>query len=137
MAAATASVPTKSRNLGAKREYLMTSDKTIYAGTLVMLVAGGTAEPASAVASNVGCPGVATRTVTNAASGTSRVEVQEGDFLFAADTLEQEDVGGAVYADDDQTIDETQASNTPKAGILVEYVSASLGWVAVSQANAI
>lgn len=40
-----------------------------------------------------------------------------------------------MYADDDQTIDETQATNCPRVGYLAEYVSASSGWVRIGLAE--
>ena len=123
---------TESKNPGPIKRYLMTASKTIYAGSLVMIVNAGTAEPAAAVASNQGVVGVAIKTVTSAASGSYYVQVQEGWFKFAGDTLSQGDVGLPVYADDDQTVDETATTNAPCAGVLMEYVSASVGWVHVS-----
>jgi hypothetical protein len=131
MAALSAARVTKSRNLGDTREYA-TNGNVIYAGGIVMIGSDGYADAAAAQANNNGCVGVALETV--GASDTV-VKVQEGDFLFAGDTLQQEDVGHLCYADDDQTIDETQATNAPVAGILVELVSASEGWVKISQAT--
>jgi Uncharacterized conserved protein (DUF2190) len=133
MSAATAKRATDSRNLGNTHVYLMKASTTIYAGTMVMLDSNGLAVPAGASASNKGVVGVALESVTSAASGSYYVTVQEGEFKFAGDTLAQGSVGGLVYADDDQTIDETQASNCPKAGILEEVVSASEGWVRIAR----
>jgi len=109
----------------------MAASSTIYKGSLVMINSSGLAQAAAASASNLGVVGVATSGVTSGASGDYYVEVQTGEFLFAADTLGQDDVNKLVYADDDNTIDETQAVNAPKCGILTEYVSASQGWVLV------
>lgn len=110
---------------------------TIYAGALVMIDANGFALPAAASLNNNGCVGVAIATVDNSggSAGDLKVTVQEGEFLFAADTIAQANVGERVYADDDNTIDETQATNAPLAGLLVEFVSASEGWVSVSMTN--
>lgn len=137
MAAASDEVRTVSRHLGAKRKIPMGVD-IIYAGTMVMIDSNGFALPAQASASNKGVHGVATETVDNSAgsAGDKSVEIQEGEFKFAGDTLEQNDVGSVVYADDDQTIDETQATNCPRAGILTEYISASEGWVMIGAALA-
>jgi hypothetical protein len=123
---------TASKNPGAIKWYKMKASTTVYAGGLVMLDSDGLALPAAASASNHGVVGVALQTKTSAASGTYKIQVQEGWFLFAGDTLEQADVGVLVYADDDQTIDETAAANAPLVGMLVEYVGASEGWVHVS-----
>ncbi len=123
---------TKSKNAGPTKSYLMKASTTIYAGGLVMVDSDGVALPAAASASNHGVVGVATVTKTSASSGTYLITVQEGWFLFGGATLEQADVGVLVYAEDDQTIDETAGANEPLAGMLVEYVGASSGWVHVS-----
>jgi hypothetical protein len=123
---------TSSKNTGAIKRYLMKASTTIYAGGLVMIDSAGKALPAAASASNHGCVGIALETKTSAASGSYYMTVQEGWFLLAGATLEQEDVGLPVYAADDQTVDETAASNLPVAGVLMEYVGASSGWVHVS-----
>jgi hypothetical protein len=113
----------------------MTASSTVYAGGLVMIVSAGTAQAAAAVASNRGVVGVATKTLTSASSGDYWIPVTDRVVcLYAGDTLEQDDVGKVVYADDDQTIDETTASNDPVAGILVQYVGASSGWVYIDAA---
>ena len=135
MAALSAARGTKSRSLGTKVSYLMKASSTVYAGGLVMINAAGTAEAATADASNQGCVGVATASVTSTASGAERVVVQEGIFLMDATTAAQTVVGAKVYGEDDQTVDETQATNEPVAGIAVEFVDASSVWVAVSLTN--
>jgi len=131
MAALSAARMTKSRGLGRKVKYLMKASTTCYQGGMVCIDSSGLAIPAAAASGNRAVVGVAVASVTSASSGSYYVEVLEGEFLFAADTLEQDDVGVIVYADDDQTIDETQASNAPVAGRLIEYVSASEGWVRI------
>ena len=134
MAALSAARMTKSRSPGRLVAYKVTSGETVHAGGLVMISSAGTAQAAAASASNQGCVGVATATVTGSAAGET-VVVQEGIFLFDGDSLAQTAVGAKVYADDDQTVDETQATNCPVAGICVEFVSASSAWVDVSLAN--
>ena len=134
MAALSAARMTKSRSPGRLVAYKVTSGETVYAGGLVMISSAGTAQAAAASASNQGCVGVATATVTGSAAGET-VVVQEGIFLFDGDSLAQTAVGAKVYADDDQTVDETQATNCPVAGICVEFVSASSAWVDVSLAH--
>ena len=134
MAALSAARMTKSRSPGRLVAYKVTSWETVYAGGLVMISSAGTAQAAAASASNQGCVGVATATVTGSAAGET-VVVQEGIFLFDGDSLAQTAVGAKVYADDDHPVDETQATNCPVAGICVEFVSASSAWVDVSLAN--
>lgn len=133
MTALSAARLTKSRNVkGGSPRYLMAASTTIYQGSMVMLNSSGLAVPAAAAASNKGVVGVARKSVTSAGSGSYYVEVDEGEFLFAGTTLAQSGTGGLVYAEDDQTVDETQGTNEPKAGLLVEYVSASSAWVRIS-----
>lgn len=132
MTALSAARLTKSKNLGAIKRYPCGVD-IIYAGGMVMIDSAGYAMPAQAASANVGVVGVATETVDNSAgsAGDANVKVQEGWFLFAGTTLGQTSVGLPVYAEDDQTVDETAGSNEPVAGILIEYVSASSGWVMI------
>jgi hypothetical protein len=123
---------TDCRYTGQSKRYLMKASDTIYAGGLVMVNSSGTAEPAAASASNAGVVGVAQTTVTAAASGSYYITVTSGVLCkFAGTTLGQDDVGDVVYAEDDQTVDETAGSNEPVAGVLLQYVSASEGWVLI------
>lgn len=127
---------TKSRNVSTStnpRRYKMKASTTIYAGTLVMLDSNSLAVPAIASVSNKGCVGVAIETVTSDASNAAYIRVEEGEFLLDAASIAQAAVGGLVYASDDHTVDETQGSNEPKAGILSELVSATSGWVRVER----
>lgn len=123
---------TKSRNLLLVRQYLMKASTTIYSGGMVMLNTSGTLEPAAASATAKKVVGIALATKTSAASGNYYVEVQEGSFLLEGTTLSQSDVGSFVYAEDDQTVDNATGSNEIVAGVLVQYVSASSGWVYLS-----
>lgn len=136
-AALSAPRATTCKMTGPIKAYLMKASTTIYAGGLVMINASGTAEPAAASASNHGVVGVATKTKTSAASGTYLITTQEGWCKFAGTTLEQEDVGNLVYAESDETVDETAGANEPVAGLLIEYESASEGWVHVSSIYAV
>jgi signal peptide peptidase SppA len=112
--------------------YKMKASTTIYAGGLVMIDTNGVALPAAASASNHGVMGVATETKTSAASGTTKINVAEGYFLFDATSIAQTAVGSVMYASDDHTFDETQGANEPVAGILVECVGATSGWLYIS-----
>lgn len=134
MTALAAARTTQSRNVnkGTPTSYKMAGSTTIYAGSLVMLKSDGYAAPAAAASGNLGVVGVAQATVVNAgADGAAEVVVDTGDFLFAGTTLAIGSVGKWVYAEDDQTVDETQGSNEPLVGILVGIDSSSLGWVRI------
>ena len=108
-----------------------------YAGGMAMIDSDGYIYPAKAQVTNKGCVGVFTATVDNSggSAGTLNATFQEGEFLFAGTTLAQTVVGAKVYAEDDQTIDETQGSNEPLAGVATEFVSASSVWVDMSVSN--
>ena len=134
MAALSAARMTKSRSLGRKVSYLMKASTQIYAGGMVMINSAGTAEPAAAHANNHGVVGVATESVLSTSAG-ERIVVQEGIFLMDGDSLAQTACGDVVFADDDATVDETQASNCPKAGKMVEYVSSTSAWVDIGLAQ--
>lgn len=121
----------KSRGDQTITRYLMKASTVITAGNLVMIDSAGLALVAAASASNKGCVGVATSTVTSAASGSYYIDVAQGDFLVDATSIAQTAVMGLVYASAAATVDETQGSNEPIAGMLIEYVSSTSGWVRV------
>lgn len=129
MAALSAARLTKSRNLGAKRKYLLKDSTACYAGGIAMIDSNGYALPAAASASNLGCVGVFTESKD---SGTAQwVEVVEGEFLMGATSVAQTIVNAVLYATYDNEVDETQASNCPRAGIGTEYVSSTSCWVRI------
>lgn len=121
----------ESRNHTLQRSWLMAGSTTIYKGALVMINSAGLAVPAAAAAGNHGVVGVATATVTSDASTPTFITVQEGEFRYAGQTLAQTGVGDVVYADDAETVDETQATNAPQAGIMTQFISATEAWVSI------
>lgn len=137
MTALSAQAYPDSRNLGPVRSYPCAVD-VCYAGGLAMINAAGFIQPATAEASNAGVVGVFLKTVDNSggAAGDLTVDVEEGDYLMAAVSIAETDVGSIMYGLDDATIDETQLANQPIVGTLVEYVSATSGWVRVGVATA-
>lgn len=135
MTAATAGQPTKTRNLGAVKRFLMKTSETVYANAKVMLNTSGTAEAAADGTTGLAVIGIAEKTVTSAASGATWINVQEAEALFVGATLEQADVGRMMYSTDDLTFDETPPINNLPCGPLVEYVGASSGWVWLSWKN--
>jgi hypothetical protein len=139
MVALTQAAPRRSRKLGVKHTIPVAAGVRIFPGAAVMVANTGVGHPAAPLANNRGCWGCALHEADNrlGADGDIDVVVQEGEYLFAADTLEINDAGVRVFCDDDNTIDETQAANAPQAGLLTEFVSATAGWVAMSQTNAV
>lgn len=77
--------------------------------------------------------GIAEESVDNSAGadGALRVQVAFGaEFLFAATSITQAMLGTAMYAVDDNTVDETDSDNI-FVGIMTEYVSTTSCWVFV------
>jgi hypothetical protein len=138
MVALAANTARPSRRLGKLHSYPVLTNVNIYQGSLVMITAAGWATIPAADAGNAGCVGVAVARANNTggANGAIDVTVQEGEFLMTGDTLAQTIQGKVCYADDDNTVDETQTANFPRAGLVAEFVSASSAWVLVSLATA-
>jgi hypothetical protein len=127
-----------SRNPGAKHVVPLNALSVVYAGSLVMLDAENYGRPAVALASNRGIVGVALANATGgAADGDVSVIVQEGEFLFAAVSVAQISQMQKAYALDDNTVDETQLSNQPIAGVITEIVSSTSCWVKVGMTEAL
>lgn len=132
MSAATAGRNTKRRNNDLV-QHPVDSGKTIYAGTLVTLLAsGGNAVPGG-TASAGNAVGVAEDTVTG--DGTAKITVRRGCFQFgnsaSTDLIARADIGGIAYIVDDQTVAKTDSSGTRKiAGAIVDVDSAGV-WVQV------
>jgi len=111
--------------------YRMKPGVTIYEGGVVGLVAG-LAQPAADVA-NMLVVGVADKTVTSRASGTSRISGTASIVKLLSTTgLTRGDVGKKVYVVDDQTFttDASSVSHNIKMGLLREFVSPTQGYVA-------
>jgi hypothetical protein len=126
---------TQYKEVGIKA-YPVLTGVTIYKGGMVCIdPANGFARPAADTA-NYRCVGVAEEQVAAgaAASGTYKVRVRTGIFLFAATNIAITDVGKAMYVRDDQTFDDT-STNGVFAGILVEFVSANAGWILCGPTN--
>lgn len=138
MAALAAAKIITNKYLRRTQRYLMKASTTIYAGGMVSLDANGLALPASDTATDKGVVGLALQTVTSAASGSYYVECEEGVFLLAGSSLTQAGQGGKVTIVDDQTVGlAAGTTNDITAGILVEYVSATSGWVDIGPAHLI
>jgi hypothetical protein len=111
-----------------QRGYVMTASTTIPKGALVSVdAATGLAKNAVAGAVDP-VVGVALETVTSAASGTYKIQVGfDADWLFAASSIAQANVGDVMLVVDNNTIDETSAGSAA-VGILTEFVSSISGW---------
>jgi len=131
MAAITAAVNRKRKGTAKERGYIMTASTTIPKGAIVCVdAATGLAINAVAGAVNP-VVGVAAETLTSAASGTFRIQVQYGtSWLFAASSVTQAMVGEPALVIDNNTVDETSAGSAV-VGIIDEFVSTTSCWVFV------
>jgi hypothetical protein len=121
---------TKMKEWPGIKSYPVQTAVTIYKGGMVCInPSTGYAVPAADTA-NYRCVGVAEEQVAagSAASGTYNVRVRTGIFLLDATSIAITDVGKMMYVKDDQTFDDT-STNGIAAGILVQYVSATSGWI--------
>ena len=105
----------------------------IYKGGLVAINAAGYACPA---ADTLGyrVVGIADEKVDNSAgsAGDKDVRVRQGCLAkLVATSITQAMLGQIMYVADDQTFDDASTNLVP-AGILVDYVSATSGWIFVS-----
>jgi len=119
------------------KSLLMGTD-IIYKGGFVTLTAAGLAVAGQATAGYKFAGVAAEKVDDSAGAGTKWCKVfTEGLFKFAATSITQAMVGEMMYLTDDQTFDETPATVPIPVGILVEYVSATVGWIDIGPALAV
>jgi len=117
---------------GTEHDYPMGVD-IIYKGGLVAIDADGYACPA-ADTMGLRVVGIADEKVDNSAgsAGDKDVRVRQGCLAkLVATSITQAMLGQIMYVADDQTFDAASTNLVP-AGILVDYVSATSGWILVS-----
>ena len=114
---------------GDRIKYLVKASTTISKDDLVAIDATGYAIPATDTA-GVKFVGVAAKGVTNSgANGAKEVAVHRtGVISMAATSIAVTQVGAAMYVVDKNTFDET-SGNSIACGILVKYISATVGWL--------
>ena len=133
MTALTADRPTPERD-GLDRALPVAAAVTIHAGSLVVLNAGGYAQP-GVVAANLAAVGRAEERVDNAAgsNGAAQVRVQRGIFRWAnaagGDAIDLTDVGSPCYVVDDQTVAASNGGGARSAAGTVFDVDAQGVWV--------
>lgn len=135
MAAATKDRNTDRKDPGFKAYPVLASTK-IYKGTLVAVDSNGYATPASDAAGKR-VVGVADAMADNSAGANGAINViaREGVYRLAASSITQAMVGQMMYVVDDQTFDDAVGTNGIKAGRLVEYLSATEGWISVKESG--
>lgn len=132
MAAITTAVNRQAKGTPKIRSFLMKASTTIPKGALVAIeAASGLVLNAVSGAGYTAVVGVAAETIVSAASGNYYIAVEfDREYLFAASSIAQTALGTAMLVIDNNTVDETSAGSAT-VGKLTEYVSATLGWVAV------
>lgn len=132
MTAITAAVNRQHKGIPKERKFLMKASTTIPKGAIVAIEAtSGLAINAVAGTVNPVC-GVATETITSAATGSYYIQVDfDAPFLFAASSITQAMVGEPMLVVDNNTVDETSATSAV-VGTLEEFVSTTSGWVYVT-----
>lgn len=110
----------------------------IYKGSLVCVNASGYLVPASDTSGLTGVVGVAAEKVDNSggSAGDKHCAVESGrQYKFAATSITQAMVGDIMYVEDDQTVDDIGGTHTNEipAGVLVEYVGTTEGWIFIPQ----
>jgi len=130
MAALTADRET-TRKEDSIKSFPVAATTQIYKGSLVMLNSAGYLVPGADI-SGAKFAGVAYEKVLGgAAAGDKWCKVyRTGVFDFAASGLSQANVGDPMYMSDDQTFALASAMiNDITCGVLVEYISATRGWL--------
>lgn len=112
------------------------ANKTIYAGSLVVLNATGYAEPGS-TATTLTAVGMAEHRVNNSGGpdGYLTIEVRRGVFNFsnstAGDLITRTEIGKSCYIVNDHTVAKTTAANTRSLAGKVIDVDSSGVWVEI------
>lgn len=114
--------------------YPVAATTKIYAGAIVCVNSTGVAVPAADTAGNK-VVGIATRTVDNSAGAAGAMWVEVNCPTIArlnATSITQAMVGTVMHVVDDNTVDDAVGTNTIKAGVLVEFISTTEGWIYIN-----
>lgn len=113
-----------------RKSYPVAASTTIYKGSIVCVNTAGLAVPA-ADAAGYHVVGIAyAQAVCGATAGAVSVIVESGIYArLAATAITQAMVGTMMFVVDDQTVDDATGTNGVRVGKLVEYISATEGWV--------
>lgn len=114
------------------KSYPVATGTTIYKGAMVCTNSTGYLVPAADTSGYSNVLGVADEQVVNSgADGAKNCRVVCGRaFLFAATSITQAMVGDQMFVAYDNQFDDS-SSNGIRAGILVEYVSTTSGWIMI------
>lgn len=131
------------KNAGGLQQFPVSDGEHVYEGAACCLDVDGYLVPASNVADRV-FMGVAYEegnnisTILGHADGFIKTRLyRKGVFKFASAALAQTDLGIKVYLTDDNTVDVSSTSDKVLAGVLVELISATEGWVEIDSGVAV
>ena len=128
-------VLTADRNTSSKETPLLSYPvgvDILYKGALVCVNASGYLMAAADTAGYSRVVGVADEKVDNSggSAGDLNCRVRSGRaFQFGATSITQAMLGQTMYVVDDQTFDDSDQDNAIVAGVLVQYVSTTSGWL--------
>lgn len=135
MTALTADRNTVSKEIKLK-SYPVAASEVIYKGGMVVINASGYLAMASDTSGVSRVVGVADEQVDNSSgsNGDKSARVVSGRaFKFAASSITQGMLGTTMYVVDDNTFDDAAgATNEIMAGVLVEFVSTTEGWIYIA-----
>jgi len=120
------------RKAGGLQSYPVEASAQIYKGAIVCINSSGYLV-AGADTSGYLCAGIAYENVLGTTQGAKFCRVYtEGVFKLTAISIAQTQIGDAMYVYTDKEFDET-STNSVLLGVLMEYVSATSGWVDISK----
>lgn len=120
---------------GVIESYLVKANTRVFKGALVAVDADGWLLPAAGAAS-LSVVGKAIEEANNlgGTDGAIGCRVLQGVVVkVVATSITQAMLGEMMYIVDDQTVDDTRGTYGIKAGILVEYETATSGWIMLSK----
>ncbi len=132
MTAITAFTSRQRRGVARTREYGVLTVHAIPQGALVAIDSAGFLVNATDSATDLAVVGMAAETVLGSGtSGEVQCKVDSGiDVLLPAASITQAMVGTTMFIEDNNLVDDAAGpTNDVEAGILVEFVSATSGWV--------
>ncbi len=117
---------------GSQKSYPVAADAVIWKGALIVLDAGGDADPAADASGTSHVVGVADEDVDNTggADADLNVRVISGRaFRFAATAITIAMLGDRAYVVDDNTVDNGSGTNDVIAGNIIQVDSTTQCWV--------
>lgn len=127
---------TQKKMTGPYKAYPVKTNVKVHEGAMVCIDSAGFAVTGAEAAGNK-VVGVATESIDNTggADGALWVKVEPGLFLLKATSITQAMVGVKMHLVDNETFDDVAGANAVVAGILLEFVSTTSGWIYIDPAD--